>query len=146
MAQPAYQTEIDEIVVKWLSPYQKLFDVNKRWFFCWGGRDAGRSYAVSRKIVQEATEARKRVVCVRWTREATSDSMRADISSAIYEMGLEHCWNLTKMGQITCDNGSVIIFKGLYGQNGLRSLTDIDIAWIEAVSYTHLTLPTKRIV
>ena len=129
-----YEEAIPEIV--WLKPFAEHFFLeHKRWFFCHGGRNGGRSYAISRKIVQIASQRKTRTICVRWNRSSTKDSMRVEIRNAIFEMKLEGYWDLTKDGEITCINGSVILFSGLEHQNGLRSLTDIDIVWIEEDQY-----------
>ena len=122
--------------VRFLPAYGALFDPSLRWFFMWGGRDAGRSWAASRKIVIEAMESRIRVACIRWTRQATRDSMRAEVLAAIHETGNEHFWDLTKDRDITfLPTGSVIMFRGLLNQQGLRSLVDVDVVWFEEPQY-----------
>ena len=135
MAMPAVEVE-QRADLYFVPAYAPLFNPLLRWFFMWGGRDAGRSWAASRKIVLEAMEARIRVACIRWTREATRDSMRADVVAAIHETGNEHLWDLTKDRDITfLPTGSVIMFRGLLNQKGLRSLVDIDLAWFEEPQY-----------
>ena len=125
----------ETVRVDWLPCYRPLFDASKRWHFLIGGRGAGRSWAVAHKVTQDSTRQRQRGACIRWTRVATKDSMRADIGSAIRRMRLDGFWDLTKDGHVTGRNGSEIMFFGLNGQNGLRSLTDIDWFWLEEAQY-----------
>ena len=121
---------------QWNAWARPLFDDNLRIFLLWGGRQGGRSYAVSRKIVQDATAARRRWACIRWSHAQTGGSQRADIIDAIETMGVVHLWNTTQTSYLTnLVTGSVVSFHGLRGQDGLRSLTNLDGAWLEECQF-----------
>ena len=115
--------------------WQAFNDPLLRFFFMWGGRNGGRSHAVSRWIALQATKKRQRVLCVRWNLVSSTESMKTDIRNGLAEAGALHLWKTPTSGNFTCANGSVIMFAGLFGSKGLRSLTDIDLVWAEEAQY-----------
>ena len=51
-------------------------------------------------------------------------------------MGVVHLWNTTQTSYLTnLVTGSVVSFHGLRGQDGLRSLTNLDGAWLEECQF-----------
>ena len=113
--------------------YEPLWRSNTpiRRFYMWGGRQAGRTKAVTQRVVVAATANKLRVVCVRHTETSTENSQRSEIREVITELGLDGMWNTTQTGQFTGRNGSRITFVGLMNQRGRRGESGMDICWVE---------------
>ena len=112
--------------------YRPLWSDEFRLFLLWGGRDAGRSYTVAHRLIQLASQKRVRIMCVRWTYVRTGGSQRAELINAVSNWRLDDAWTTTKGVDLTCTaTGSAIMFGGLSGRRGMRSLADIDVVWCE---------------
>ena len=112
--------------------YRPVFEDRHRIIALWGGRNAGRSHTVARKWAIDATTSKKRLACIRQTRESTNSSQKVEIRGAISELGWESAWTMPDSGNFRCRaSDSEIMFLGLHGQEGLKSLADIDGVWVE---------------
>ena len=121
-----------EVHVRFSPKYERLWSNEFDYFLLWGGRNAGRSYAVARRVLEIATTKRVNVLCVRWEKTMTAQSQRQEIAGAIEQYGWDKVWNTTNSSYITNRyNGSRIDFSGLKGKDGLRSYADVDVVWME---------------
>ena len=98
----------------------------------YGGRSAGKSWAIARLLVWLAATQVLRVLCLRETQRSMSETSKSTLEGAIIDMGLSGIYTST-INSIKCANGSVFLFHGLgkTTESRLRSMHAIDIAFIE---------------
>jgi len=114
-----------------------LFDpeLRKPYVAVYGGRGSGKSETVARYIIMRCLEKKTLVLCARESQNSLADSVHALLSGIINDLELNSFFK-TQKNEIIARNGSKIIFKGMRQEAGhLRSMTGIDIAWLEEAQY-----------
>ena len=83
-------------------------------------------------------------LCLLGVRVAPYSLKLHDVPFTSLTLTQSFCCLFVSFGWLNC----IGVFQAHYQRNQLRSYSHSNIAWISslAVSYTHLTLPTKRIV
>ena len=114
--------------------YAPLFASDKRYFVIRGGRSSGKSHTVNAWAVLLTYEEGHTILHTRFTAASAKDSIIADVTARIEEMGIAHDFVITRTEIINKKTGSKIIFKGLKAQSGdekarLKSLSGIT-TWI----------------
>lgn len=102
-------------------------------YFLLGSYGSGKSFNTAIKIVLKALKEKRKILIARKVFATLKDSCYADIKEAITFLGLDEYFHCGKSPmEITCKvSGSVILFKGLDDFNKIKSIKDIDLAWIE---------------
>ncbi len=114
-------------------PY--MFEINKSVELLFGSAGSSKTVHAARKRVLRVWSGMNCLVC---RQEAVNmrDSVFADIKKAISDLGLDDYFRsyLSPM-RIECDNGKVILFRGLDDVNKLKGLSvpdgEIDDIWID---------------
>ena len=101
-----------------------------------GGRSSGKSHAINTWAVMMTFEEGHRILHSRYTAASVKDSIVADVSARIHELGIEHKFTITRDRIVNKDTGSDIMFRGLKAQSGdekarLKSLSGVTILIIE---------------
>lgn len=115
-----------------------------------GGRGSGKSRAVAQRILFQMLQMKIRVVLMRKVMDSVRDSSLREILDLITENGISIFFETKKSPlQINCINGSEIIVKGLDKSSKVKSLSNVDIVWIEEADELSLSdwldvLPTIR--
>lgn len=116
----------------------------------YGGRGSGKSHFFALfAVVQMATRAGFRIVCVREIQNSIKDSVKQLIEDKIDQLGLSSFFVITDQ-EIRGRNGSLCIFRGLQNHTAasIKSLEGFDVAWIEeaqTISQLSLDLLTPTI-
>lgn len=101
-------------------------------YFLLGGYGSGKSFTTADKIISKCNEEVRKVLVIRDTFASHRDSTYEDLVSAISHLHLDEHFTCTKSPlKITCDNGSVILFRGLDDVKKLKSIKDISIIWVK---------------
>lgn len=115
-----------------------------------GGRGSGKSHFFAGwAIVQMASRAGFRIVCVREVQNSIKDSVKQLLEDKINDLGLAGFFTITEQ-EIRGRNGSLCIFRGLQNHTAasIKSLEGFDVAWIEeaqTISQLSLDLLTPTI-
>lgn len=109
--------------------YAAGFDQPKRYKVVYGGRGAGRSWTIARKLLLRAHARPIRILCTRELQTSIRDSVHRLLKDQAALLGLP--FEATDR-QIRHANGSMFIFEGLrYNVQKIKSLEGIDICWVE---------------
>lgn len=115
-----------------------------------GGRGSGKSHFFAGwAVVQMASRAGFRIVCVREVQNSIKDSVKQLLEDKIADLGLSAFFTITEH-EIRGRNGSLCIFRGLQNHTAasIKSLEGFDVAWIEeaqTISQMSLDLLTPTI-
>ncbi len=115
------------------SAYEPLYDIDARYIHGYGGRNSGKSYAVSQLLTRKGCEYTDRKILV-MRKYATSIrlSVWARIKLAIDEaIGLSHCQVNKSTFEIYLPTGSMFVFLGADDPQKLKSLEGITDIWLE---------------
>lgn len=121
-----------------------------RWKGAYGGRGSGKSHFFgAMAVLNMATRAGFRIVCVREIQNSIKDSVKQLIEDKIKDLGLSGFFTITEQ-EIRGQNGSLAIFRGLQNHTAasIKSLEGFDVAWIEeaqTISQQSLDLLTPTI-
>lgn len=98
----------------------------------WGGRDAGRSWGVSRALLTLGASKPLRILCAREIQKSIADSVHRLLTDQIKRLGLEGFYDATEHS-ITGQNGTEFIYTGLrdLDPEKIKSYEGCDIAWVE---------------
>jgi len=101
-----------------------------------GGRGSGKSESVARYCIIRAIQAPTLILCARENQNSLTDSVHALLSDIIRNHNLENIFTIERDKIFNKKNGSKFIFKGMRQDAGhLRSMTGVDIAWLEEAQY-----------
>lgn len=101
-------------------------------YFLVGGYGSGKSYHIALKIVLKLLEERRTCLVIREVYDTIRESCFALLVSICAELQLERFVRLTRSPmQMTFQNGSRIIFRGLDRVEKLKSIVDISLIWCE---------------
>lgn len=106
--------------------------LNEQWRYkvMYGGRGGGKSLNVIYALIVLACTSRKRILCAREVQKSIKESVYAQIEEVINELGLTNDFSMTQT-EIVHKNGSQFIFSGLADTKSLKSMSGVDIVWIE---------------
>jgi phage terminase large subunit len=122
--------DINEIRIKIPYIFKSLAE-KKRYSIYYGGRGAGKSWAIARYLVGLAACEKVRILCTREFQSSIADSVYRLLTDQIYSLKLESYYSILK-NTITSNIGSEFIFKGLSHNIGeIKSLEGVDIVWPE---------------
>jgi phage terminase large subunit len=122
----AYNTDI-KIIKKERSFFSSEYD----YFVDYGGRGSGKTKDKVKSFLLESTIRKVRVLVTRELQNSISESIKAEIETAINEMNLSHFFKITDK-QIVAKNGSKFIFKGLKNNiNSIKSIANVDMVLVE---------------
>ncbi len=128
--------------------YRDLFRP-ARYKVYYGGRGAGKSWAMARALVLLAASSSKRILCAREFQTSMADSVYRLLADQIRELGVGHRFQLRRNG-ISAVTGSHFLFKGLrHHIQEIKSTEGIDICWVEEAQAVRdesweILLPTIR--
>ena len=109
-----------------------LFWKGYRYKIFWGGRGAGKSWAVARALIHLAMQERCRIACLRELQNSIKDSVHQLIREQIFLMGLTKYFEVTDKVIRCLPTGSDFIFKGLRSNvTEIKSTEGIKYAWVE---------------
>jgi phage terminase large subunit len=122
----------NEIRIK-IPPIFKPLTNDNRYTVFYGGRGAGKSWAIARYLVVLASCQKVRILCTRELQSSIADSVYRLLTDQIYSLKLDSFYsNGILKNIITSTIGSEFIFKGLSHNIGeIKSLEGVDIVWIE---------------
>lgn len=108
-----------------------IFQGAARYRAAYGGRGSGKSVTFAKMLLLRGLEKRRKLLCGREFQNSIKDSVHAELEKQIYEMGLGDFYTVQDKTIIGA-NGTTIIYRGFWNNlNSLRSLTDVDICWVE---------------
>lgn len=125
----------------WLDVPQNASREPVRHRVLYGGRGAGKSWAISQKLVERARLSPLRILCTREFQNSIRDSSKKLIEDCIERMGMgpsgDGFFTITER-EIRGRNGSQFSFVGMNGKDAaIKSFEGYDIAWVEeAVTLT----------
>lgn len=123
---PAYYTDPIDI-----RKHRTIFRKEYTNFVDRGGRGGGKTVDKIKAVVIEMTLRPVRVLATREYQVSIEESVKAEMESAINELGLNHFFTITKTN-IVGANGSKVLFKGLRNNiNNIKSISDVDIVLVE---------------
>lgn len=111
-------------------PFHDLFKP-ARYKIYYGGRGAGKSWAIAQALLIMAVNRKLRILCCREFQTSIADSSHKLLADKIHELGFSAAFKITD-NAITGKNGSEFVFKGLARNiNNLKSFEGADIVWVE---------------
>jgi phage terminase large subunit len=97
----------------------------------YGGRGAGKTNNIAGALVILSLQKKLRIACFRELQTSIDESVKQEIEAKIIDLGLEDKFEIQDK-KITSITGSEFIFYGLrYNINKIKSLSRIDIAWVD---------------
>lgn len=112
-----------------------VFQGPARYRGAFGGRGSAKSVSFAKMFLLRGRERPRRLLGGREFQNSIKDSVHAELCKQVHLLGLGDfydCQDKTIVGK----NGTQIIYRGFWNNiNSIRSLTDIDIAWIEEAEY-----------
>jgi phage terminase large subunit len=131
-----------------LPAYAEPLFAAHRYKVLYGGRGAGRSWAVARTLLIRAANTPTRVGCFREFQKSIADSVHRLLRDQIERLGLPG-YVITDR-EIRHANGSLFLFEGLrHNVTKIKSLEGIDVAWVEEAERVsndswNVLIPTVR--
>jgi phage terminase large subunit len=102
-----------------------------RYRVLWGGRGAGRSWQIARRLLVAGRERQHRILCTREWQNSIKDSVQRVLRDQIRYLGLGGFYKVTE-SSIVGENGTEFLFKGLRRDiNAIKSMEGITICWVE---------------
>lgn len=129
-----YEVEWPEWQTLLADKFIPLMNDKSRVMIAWGGRQSGKSYSISLKVVYlMLTSKFFRGVLVRNTYESISNSSYRAIQDCIYKLGFEELFTFKQQPlRIECKNGNSLLAKGVDGNpQALKSVSNLSFCWIE---------------
>lgn len=109
----------------------EVLDPPSRYKVLYGGRGAGRSWSVARKLLAEGARRRLRVLCARELQRSIKDSVHRLLQDQIEALALGRYYEVLR-DEIRGTNGTLFLFEGLrYNTTKIKSLEGLDIVWTE---------------
>lgn len=110
--------------------FMPLADAPVRFVECYGGRDSGKSVAVSQLLVLRAIQHKRRVMVMRKIASTIFKSVWERMKAALAEAGIAYEQNKTEK-EIRLPNGSQFWFVGMDDPEKLKSIEEITDVWLE---------------
>jgi phage terminase large subunit len=103
----------------------------KRYKVLYGGRGAGRSWGVGRRLLLLGVERRLRWLCARELQKSISESVLQLLSDQIKELGLEQFYEV-QSNRIIGPYGGFFVFEGIRNNiQKIKSYEGLDGVWVE---------------
>lgn len=110
--------------------YSDLFNPH-RYKAYYGGRGAGKSWAVADALLTLGMQKPLRILCARELQISIADSVHRLLSDRIEELNIDGFYNITQKS-IVGVNGTTFLFKGLkHNYREIKSTEGVDICWVE---------------
>lgn len=138
-----------QVKIQLLSEFKELFNEAWRNIVFYGGRGSGKSRHVALALILRGRAKRLRILCTRELQNTIGDSVHKELSDIINDYGFTD-YEVTEKAIRNKVTGTQFIFRGLrHNATEIKSLTGIDIAWVEeaqSISEASLKLlvPTIR--
>jgi len=102
-----------------------------RYKVIYGGRGAGRTWSVARKLISRAFKEKLLILCTREYQNSIQESVHRVLVDQIERLDLQNHFKITD-SNISSASGSEFIFKGLSANiRSLKSFEGVNICWIE---------------
>ena len=130
------------------NPFKELLN-SYRYKVFYGGRGAGKSWAVARALLILAMQSRKRIICAREFQNSIRESVHALLDEQIRTLSLGEFFRVQER-IIQGPHGSEFVFMGLKANiHSAKSFEGADILWIEEGQTTSkesldIIIPTIR--
>lgn len=109
----------------------KTLNRPERYHVFYGGRGSAKSHSIARYLIVASMQKPIKILCTRELQVSIADSVHRLLSDVIRNYNLDAWFNIGKT-EITCQNGSSFIFKGLaHNVDSVKSTEGIDICWVE---------------
>lgn len=115
--------------------FEPLVERHARYKVAKGGRGSAKSHSFCKLAVERAVRERIRIGCFRETQNSIKDSVHYLVKKKIHELGWQKYFQITE-NSIKSWTGADFIFKGFQDPEALKSLEDVDIAYIEEARTT----------
>lgn len=120
-----------KVPIRFPEKFQPLFTRPVRYNFLVGGRGAGRSWGVARKLLLDGTQGKRRVLCTREYQNSLKESVHHLLEAQIDNLNLGR-WYRIQRDVIFGANGTEFIFAGLHHNvTNIKSIEGIDDCWVE---------------
>lgn len=124
-------TDRPSVKVQFLSEFKELFNESWRNIVFYGGRGSGKSRHVALALILRGRTKRLRILCTRELQNTIGDSVHKELSDIINTYGFTD-YEVTEKSIRNTVTGTQFIFRGLkHNATEIKSLTGIDIAWVE---------------
>lgn len=142
-----------EIKVEQNRSFREVDLSDKRYIIMKGSAGSGKSVDTAQNyIIRLMKDKGRNLVCIRKSDVTNRDSTYAELTSAIFRMGVEKWWTIRQSPlQLTCANGNQIIFRGMNDDRQREKLKSITFpkgkltdVWIEEA--TELTQADVEII
>src|SRR6478609_4193057 len=114
--------------IEFLEELSFLLDTPSRYKVVYGGRGGGKTEGIAIALIIFARMKRMRILCLREFQKSIKESVHSTIKAKIYDLGLQHEFDIKETSIIHKLTGSEFIFSGLkYNIDSIKSLARIDI-------------------
>ena len=112
-----------------------VFQGDARYRGSHGGRGSAKSSTFAKMFLLRGLERPRRLLAGREFQNSIKDSVHAELSKQVYLLGMGDFYDVQDK-TIVGKNGTNVIYRGFWNNlNSIRSLTDVDIAWLEEAEY-----------
>ena len=102
-----------------------------RYKILYGGRGAGKSYAVADQLLRDGIEAQHRILCAREYQASIKDSVHRLLEDRIDALGIRGFYEVQR-DTIIGLNGTTFIFRGVrQNVQSIKSMTGLTRVWVE---------------
>jgi phage terminase large subunit len=102
-----------------------------RYKVLYGGRGAGKSFAVADALLLEGAARKCRILCAREFQNSIKESVHFLLKERIYALGLEDFYKVLET-TIVGQNGTSFVFKGIrHNVQSIKSMAGLTHCWIE---------------
>lgn len=111
--------------------YKELGSEKYRYHILYGGRSAGRSWTIARKLLLRGATKKTRILCAREFQASIRKSSMQLLKDQIELMGLGYFYKITDK-EIRGKNGTLFTFSGIKLNNSeIKGTEGVNICWIE---------------
>ena len=112
-----------------------VFQGDARYRGAFGGRGSAKSATFAKMFLLKGWERPRRLLAGREFQNSIKDSVHAELAKQVYLLGMGDFYYVQDKA-IVGRNGTNVIYRGFWNNlNSIRSLTDIDIGWVEEAEY-----------
>lgn len=101
--------------------YEQLYNSDARYFFVYGGRGSGKSYAVSEFVLRLTYEVGHVILFTRYTMKSAEISIIPEFKEKIYKLNAHRDFEITKDQIVNKKTGSTIVFRGIKTSEGIQT-------------------------
>jgi phage terminase large subunit len=112
-----------------------IFQGEARYRGAHGGRGSAKSATFAKMLLLKGLEKPRRLLCGREFQNSIKDSVHAELCKQVDTLGLRDFYDCQDK-KIVGRNGTEILYRGFWNNlNSIKSMTDIDIVWLEEAEY-----------